>query len=49
MSAYQHLGLFIVAVGAGILLGAALATIIRRRAGSQAQSSKEASPQQLKY
>jgi hypothetical protein len=40
MSAHQHLGLFIVAVGAGILLGAVLAAIIRRRAVSQAQSSK---------
>jgi ABC-type proline/glycine betaine transport system permease subunit len=39
MSAYQHVGLFIIAVGAGILLGALLAAIIRHRAERQAESS----------
>jgi len=40
MSVLQFLGLFVVAIGAGIMLGAMLAAIIRRRAESQAESSK---------
>lgn len=39
MSAYQHAGLFIVAIGVGILLGALLAATIRYRAERQVESS----------
>jgi hypothetical protein len=49
MSAQQYLGLFIVAVGAGILLAAMLAAIIRRRAEPQAGSSKRPTSNNWKH